>query len=273
MTFLFLSIVCSVLIANLLKLYSRDEKAPILIIFSGNYLFASIISQLLNRDPLSISRPFDIAAGAMMGMLLLVSFLVYEKNIQKNGLSLSVSVMRSSLLIPIVFAILVLGERVSAFNYAGIGIILFTFFLMSGNQPPGNLIWILLLFGVAGVTDSFFKIYDVYGSNSEALFLFFSFSAAFIFNIILILRAKCRFQLRYFLYGIVLGIPNQLTAFFFMKSLKTIPAAVAYPMFSSSIVLMSIATDIIIWRSKFTRKQAGIFILMIFGVILLNLGR
>ncbi len=273
MEYLILSVACSVLIANLLKLFTRDKNAPILIIFAGNYLFASIISRFLVDGGLSATKPFDIVTGAFTGLLLLVCFLMYEKNIQKNGMSLSVSVMRSSLLIPILFALFMFGETVNMFNYSGIGLILLTFFLMSGNQSPANLVLILALFTIAGLTDSFFKIYNVYGSNSEALFLFYSFSAAFLLNVALIIREKIPFQLKYFIYGIILGIPNQLTAYFFMKSLKVIPAALAYPMLSANIVLFSLISDKLVWKSKFSKKQSAIFSMMLIGVILLNVGR
>ena len=273
MFFLGLSILSSVIIANLLKMYSRDENAPILLIFLGNYLFAAVVSHFLNPDPLAATRPLDMILGAVMGFFLLFSFVVYEKNIQKNGLSLSVGVMRGSLLIPILLAVFFFGERVGVLNCAGIGLTLLAFFRMSGNQPPENLVWILLLFVVAGLTDSFFKLYNVYGRNSEALFLFYSFSAAALFNLGLIARRGGRFHWRYLLHGIALGIPNQLTAFFFMKSLRAVPAAIAYPLFSSGIVIFSIATDLLIWRARFSRDRAGLLLLLLIGVVLLNVGR
>lgn len=271
MLYLLLSILCAVSIANLLLLFQRDKHSSIFQILLSNYFIASLFSGILNKTPLAQSTPFTIFMGVGIGILYFVNFLTYNKNIQGNGISLSVGVMRMSLIIPILLSLLIFGEDVHYINHIGIGVILVSFALM-GKFSKSTHFWLLiLLFIVTGISESGMKIFKNYSENSEELYLFFLFGSAFIFNLITVISRREKIHYRSLLYGLVLGIPNQLTSLFFMKSLDTVPAAIAYPMLGSSVVLLSIITDVFIWRSRFTVKQRLIFILIIVGIVLINL--
>jgi multidrug transporter EmrE-like cation transporter len=76
---------------------------------------------------------------------------------------------------------------------------------------------------------------------------------------------------KYLLWGVLLGIPNQLTALFFMKSIEQIPAVVAYPTLAASVLVGSVASDALIWKSRFTRKEVMLLTLILIGVILINI--
>ena len=76
---------------------------------------------------------------------------------------------------------------------------------------------------------------------------------------------------KYLLWGVLLGIPNQLTAFFFMKSIDSIPAVIAYPTLAASVVLGSIFTDAFIWKSKLKRSDVILLVTILVGVVLINI--
>ena len=271
MIYIILSVFCSVIIANLLKIFTSGKKNSILVIFLGNYFFAAIFSLFTNDTPFNKINPSDIILGSFAGFFLLTNFLIYKKNIQINGLSLSVSVMRSSLLIPIILALVLWNETIKSLNVLGIIVVLISFVLMSGKKHPHNLLWLFTLFCFTGTTDLFFKLYNVYGINSINLFLFFAFSTSLFLNIILIFIQKIQFNWKEFSYGLILGLPNQLTALFFMKALNILPASIAYPVLASSVVIVTYITDIFIWKTKFTKKEGIIFIIILLGIILLNI--
>jgi len=273
MIFLLLAIACSVLIGNLLLIFTRDKNIDILVIFLGNYMVASLFS-LGTSLPKGLSlNGFDIWFGVLTGLLFLSNFMAYQKNIRINGLSLSVGTMRVSIIIPALVAVSFFADRMSPVNIAGIVVIIMAFGYVTDIKALRNLFWLLLLFLVSGMTESTLKIYSELGSSNQSPFLFVVFTAAGLFTLSWILIGKRQFHIKSLLYGFALGIPNQLSTQFFMKSLKVIPATIAYPILASGIVLISILCDIFIWRKVFTLRQRIALGMLVAGVVLINFSR
>ncbi|MDP8232689.1 MAG: hypothetical protein P9L91_08495, partial [Candidatus Zophobacter franzmannii] len=250
MLWLFLSIICSVAIANLLKLYQeKDKSAPILVIFFGNYLFAAIFSYLLAKPLPTDVVPKEIISGIVFGALFIISFFVYQRNIKVNGISLSVSIMRLSLLIPIILSVLAFGDRLNIVNFIGIAIVFTVFMVMGKQKDKMNILWLFLLFFTVGWAESGMKVFKEISSHSDAFFLTLVFTSAALIALTAALIQKKKVISKYLLWGVLLGIPNQLTAFFFMKSIDSIPAVIAYPTLAASVILGSIFTDAFIWKS------------------------
>lgn len=277
MIWLLLSMACAVAIAHLLKLFTHHG-GPILIIFLGNYLFASLFSLLLSGASVFHAQPVDIALGAACGVFFLFNFLIYRTNIMRNGVSLSVSVMRASLLIPTVVSLLLFGEHLGLANYAGGAAVIVAFAMMARGHEPRNLLWLVGLFLMTGCTDLFYKLYNEFSDNRESIFLAYAFGAAFVVNLALLWRAWLRGEWRpsrktprWLLAGVLLGAPNQMTAMFFMFSLRTVPAAVAYPTLAACVVLGGVLVDKLAWKAHFSRRQYFILASILAGVVLLNL--
>ena len=227
MSFLILSILCSVIIANLMVAFNRDNKSDILLIFLGNYFTATIFSLISNKSPFSDIRPFELIAGGLSGILFLVNFLIYRKNIMVNGMSLSVSIMRISLVIPILVSLFFFRESIFFFNFIGIGLILLSFILMADAGTFRSLGWIFMLIFVTGISETAMKIYNEFGLPNHSLFVLILFASALLTNLIIILYKRKKITQKSFGQGMILGIPNQLSTVFFLKSLKSIPASTA----------------------------------------------
>ncbi|MBC8385690.1 MAG: EamA family transporter [Candidatus Cloacimonetes bacterium] len=272
MIFLFFSILCSVLIANLLVIFRKDENSDILFIFLGNYFFASIFSYVTSNTSLREIGAFDIILGVITGILFLCNFIIYQKNIIINGLSLSVGVMRIAILIPILISIFFFLEKIIFLNYLGIVIVFASFIFMTELKTFRKILWILGLFLITGVSETALKIYKEFGLSDTGFFIFLLFGTAFIFNLVLIFSKKRTINFRSFGYGLILGIPNQLTTKLFMRGLDSVPAPIAFPFVASSVVLLCFMTDILIWKKTFNLSQKIGFALMIAGIVLLNLG-
>jgi len=271
MLFILLSILSSVIIANMLLILSRGKKIDIMMIFLGNYFLASIFS-FLQVNPANFSpNLFDILFGVFTGICFLCNFIVYQRNIYTNGLSLSVGVMRVAVIIPTFLSVIFFADRISSFNLIGIMVIIIAFWTITEKNKIGQYIWLIVLFLISGITDSTLKVYAELGQADQAPFVFILFLAAFFSTLAWIIVTKRSFSLPYFLFGLLLGIPNQLSTRFFLQGLETVPAPVAYPLTASSIVLLSILSDIFIWRKMFTPKQRLALLLLIAGIVLINL--
>ncbi len=270
MLYLLLSILCSALIGNLLIIFDRDKKADIFLIFLGNYFLASLFSLTVVKTPFSEIRTLDFFLGFVTGFLFLVNFLIYKRNIQDNGLSLSVSTMRVSLLIPTFLSLFLYGDVIGFSNYLGIAIIVFAFIFVTEFKSFKSIFLLLVLFIITGISDASLKIYNEARIGHEDLFILILFASAFMMNLIWILIHKKKFIWKYFAFGLILGIPNQLTTKLFLSSLATIPAPIAYPLFASSVVLICVLSDLLIWKKRYSIKQKLGYAVMIIGIVLLN---
>lgn len=268
---LFISVCCSVLIANLLMVVGRKGKLSMLPIFLGNYFVASISSYYSLRGSISALPVFDISFGIFTGALFLLNFWVYQKCIVVNGLSLSVGIMRIAMIVPILLALIIFGERLNIYNFLGIVIGLAAFGIKTDTKNLHNLLWILGLFIISGFTDASLKLYKELGSAQEPLFVYLIFSSAFIYTLAAIIIGKTRVSLAAILFGFALGIPNRLSTVFFLRGLDSVPAAIAYPSVAVSIVLLSILSDILFWKKQATRHDLLLWSLLIISLILLNL--
>jgi multidrug transporter EmrE-like cation transporter len=273
-----LSILCSVGIANLLMLFGKlkrhadpDPRHAMLPVFLGNYIMATVFSYLaVPRGGFQL-HAFDLGLGIAAGALFLTNFWVYQRSIVINGLAISVSVMRVAMVLPVLVSLLIFAERLKPLNFAGIALAILAFMLKPGGEGRHHLVWLIALFAVSGLTDLSLKLFKELGSGSEALWIGMVFSSALIFTAALIIIRKVKLGWLPLLFGFGLGIPNRLSTVFFLKGLATVPAAVAYPVTASGIVLVSVISDALFWKRVPVRRELLMYALLALGLILLNL--
>ncbi|MDZ4120995.1 MAG: hypothetical protein U1C33_01145, partial [Candidatus Cloacimonadaceae bacterium] len=270
MIYLLFSILSSILIGNLLMIFNRNSKTDIVVVFLGNYFVAALFSLSSTRSLSGSVSWQELAFAALAGFLFLFNFFVYHKNIQINGLSISVGVMRIAVIIPIVLSLYFFRERISSVASLGIAFALVAFWMLSEKQHLRNFIWLAILLLITGATDITLKVFSEYGLMDRNLYLFFLFSASFVFTLGWIVAQKRMVNYSSLLYGFVLGIPNQMSSRFFLMGLNTIPASIAYPLVASGIVLVSILCDGLFWKRRFNVRQRFAFGILILGIVLIN---
>lgn len=268
---LFISVFFSICIANLLKLYQKHSNVNFLNIFIGNYFIASIFSIIQNKLSFTLILHWDIILAIFNGVLFLLSFYVFQKNIKVNGISLSVSIMRIALIIPTLLSVIVFNELINSYKYYVIGILLISILFLSKHDKQINPLWLFLLFILSGIIDFSMKIFDIYGINSSSMFLFILFLSALITNLLTIIFKKIRFSTRDFINGLILGVPNQLTSLYLLKALSQIPGTIVYPVHASSIIVFSILSDLIIWKERLPLKKLVLFSIIVLCIIILNI--
>lgn len=272
MIFLILSIIASVAIGNLLHLFqNKDSKLKILQVFLGNYFVASLVSFFMIGDFDFNIKLLDLGLAVIFGTLFLVNFLAYQTNIIKNGLSMSISVMRISVVIPILISLIFFKEALPWLNYVGIIIVISAFLLMGKSSNIKSKMWLFLLFFITGFTEIGLKLFHELATASHNQMLFYLFTSAFLVNLAILIYKKEKLQLKYITAGLILGVPNQLSSFFFLLGLNSIEATIAYPLVSSNVVLLGFLTDKMFWKTKFSVLQYVIIGLILLGVILLNI--
>lgn len=238
-------------------------------VFLGNYFIASLFSAI-SLQP-GAATGFDLAFGLVTGAFFLINFWVYQKCIVVNGLSLSVGAMRIAMILPIVLSIAFFGENLRLLNLLGILLGLIAFGLKADPRALRNLLWIVALFVISGFSDASMKIFKELGGGNESFFVWLIFSSAFVYTLLSIVFSKLRFQPRLLLYGFALGLPNRYSTVFMLKGLDSIPASIAYPLVAVSIVLLSIASDIVLWKHRPQARDYLLWGLLVLSLLLLNL--
>jgi drug/metabolite transporter (DMT)-like permease len=266
-----LSALFSIFIANILR-YNNSGKENSYSMYAGNYLIASIIALFYITDTSHFNLNHDVILSVIAGAFFLINLFIYNKSLVANGVSLSVSVMRISVIIPVVLSLIFFKESINIYTFFGIILTILVIVLLSKIQNKASLIYIILLFSVTGFTDFTFRIHRNLNIISDAMFLFLIFFSALIITLFMMFSQKTGFNKKSFINGLILGFPNFYTSFFFVKALNDLPAVICYPVNSSLIILGSFLSDLLIWKNRFKWYQYLLYFCLIIAVVILNIG-
>jgi len=275
MTWLVLSAICSLVIANILR-YARQHDLPFLPIMTMNYFMAAAFSSFLffSDKTMTFSR-LEIPLGAFNSLLYVGGFLLYFEAVKNCGISIAVSVMRLSVALPVLAGVLWFGESLSL--YRTLGLILMTIALISIGHFSHSKIstramgWLLLLFIVIGFSSVIDKTYNFYSANGKNLYLATLFFTAFLASALLTRFRHLSFSRQIVGIGLLLGVPNQLTSLFLLMSLSTVDSVVAFPTLAISVLSGSMLCDRFIWGEQLTRDKFFLIVLSMAAIVLLNL--
>ena len=198
---------------------------------------------------------------------------------------MSAAFMKLGVLIPVMLAVVIFGERPGIGQIAGICLAVAAILIISLPQPdledaktdgetaqtvtaPRLLILLLL---IRGSGDAMSKFYEELGRpeyNSQ--YLLYTFLVAFIFCTIVALMRGQRFTAPDILFGCLVGVPNYFSARFLLLSLSTVPAVIAYPIFSVGTIVLTGAAGVLLFHEKMTVRQWAALAVIVASLILLN---
>lgn len=277
---LILAILSSAAIAVLMRLFDSKINNN-MIMFFGNYLTCCICAMFfLGTESISsikifsTSTPgilFALGLGLISGILYLVSFILLQFNIRKNGILLASTFMKFGVLVPVLMAIIFFSESPTKYQIAGFVFALIAILVLNGNSNETvhsfSLLILLLFFG--GLTDSTSNIYDKLGSPElKNHFLLFIFISAMLTSIVFAVIKKQHFTLADFLCGIGIGIPNYFSSRFLLYSLGSIPAIVVYPVYNVAVILLVSFIGVIAFHEKLGLRKAVALVLIVLSILL-----
>lgn len=270
MIYILIASLFSISIANFLSIVSK-KNINFLVLFAGNYLCAFLLSMIGNTHFWEISYNVDFLLSVFLGIMFVLNFVVYSRNVQINGVSISVSIMRISLIIPLLFSVLIHKEILNSMTSLSILLTLTVSIFLAKADKKISIFQLILLFLISGFTEYIFKLHNSIRIIPDQNFLSFLFISALIFCMILIIVKKIKFDKLSFLYGLLLGLPNYYTSFFFMKGLNQLDAVICYPLNASLIILGSYISDRYLWKNKFSLRQRLLYFSLIISIIFLNI--
>lgn len=246
----------------------------------ANYYVAATLSIFLDTSGIKLSEgPNQIwfINALIIGVLFIVLFNVIGISTQKIGVSVTTVANKMSLIIPVIFAVLVLGDSLNIIKIFGITLALLAVYLTTKTEKREDIdkrfaLFPLIVFIGSGFLDTFFKYNENYtlGENGQQPFTSWIFltaaaigTSALIYNYI---KMKSLPDGKSLLAGVFLGIPNYFSIFFLIKSLsiKTIQSSVIFPINNMSIVAVSALAGIFIFKEKITKlNKLGILLCII----------
>lgn len=285
MIHLIIAIVFSAMIPVLMK-YAHNKNSADEVILTFNYLIAITVSIIFTLTKTEryihlFNRPQEVMSliviGIFTGLMYYYAFYFYQKSVRQSGVSLSIAVGKMGIVIPMVLSLILWKELPSLIQWTGIILSMLAIAII--NIKPSELKgakikWPLLLFFIIGGLGDFFnKLFEVnVGEKYSDLFLVVVFGTALITSLYKTIKNK-NVSKTSMLFGISVGIPNMLTAYFLISALGVMNATVVFPLYSGGAIMLSMLWSMFAFHEKLSRKDV-VGVLMIFiALVLINLKR
>lgn len=297
MIHLLLAVVCSSSVAVLLRLSGRLGQ-PGLAVIGVNYFTAVILSLLLQglglvasaetlgttgrallsgtADGVSITHSriaWGMAAGAPLGAVFFMAFMVYRKALRQSGLGLSGGFAKMGILLPMLLSMLFWREFPGALQWMGIASAVVAVALGAFHRSGGRFAPILLLvFLLNGLAEFGSKIYQHYcGSADRDFFLLWVFAVAFLCSALFSIRGRVRVSLLSVALGAPLGVVNYFSSWFLIPALDTLNTSVVFSVFGAGTVALLSITGYAAFGEKLSARDVASLGLVAVALVLVNL--
>lgn len=207
-------------------------------------------------------QPWFIMAF-IIGVFFIVGFNLFALSSQKAGVAITGVSSRMSVLIPTAFGIFFLHEEATILKIIGIILVLLSFYLIFKRDKTLDvdtryLIFPVLLFIVNGANDTMIsfseKTYLGQSNNKILLFLAVIFGVSLVLSFLIVaynvLTGKRKLAIKNLWAGIILGLLNFGSTYFFLKALSVFDVSVVVPVQNVSIVSLSAIAGYLIFRER-----------------------
>ena len=279
MLYLLLAICCSASISVMMRLSEKYVKGDVNLL-AVNYIVCSFLAALYAGPadllPAGAGLPFTLGLGLVNGVLYLSGFVLLQWNVKNNGVVLSSTFQKLGVLVPIALSVVLYGEMPGPSQLIGYAMALIAIALIhfDGSDEAGGSrkIFLLLLLLCGGISDSMSKIFEQAGfPEMESHFLFYTFFAALILCLCLVIRRKQKIGKTELLFGLLVGVPNYFSARFLLRSLSYVPAVIAYPTYSVGGIVAVSAAGLLLFHEKLSRRRWLALGIVLVAIVLLNL--
>lgn len=244
-----------------------------------NYLAGTIFSYILLSDHSTIFLSGDhnitLGVGVINGILYVLSLVLIQFSIRRNGAPLTSTFSRLGIVIPTILAAIFFAEIPGIIQIVGLVLAMFAIVYMNlGNKEelPSFRLGLIVIFLLGGIVDFILKVYSAYyDAEAQTYFVMYTFFFAMLVSIFLFLRDKNKMSLQDVIIGIGVGIPNQLTALLTLKAATKLPAFIVYPTYSAGIIILVNVINYLVFKEKLTKRQYIATVIIGIALICINL--
>jgi len=284
MTYLFLSILCSVTVGVLFKL-ARRYQINITQAITWNYFFAIILSLICFKPDFNqIDLNSFPKAYWVLGFLLPSIFVFLGLSVRNAGLARTDIAQRLSLFISLGAAYYLFNEHFDRYKEVaivfGFAAIIFTMYRKSDRvSSKKSWLYLLLVFIGFGVVDVLFKMVSQNTTVPYTTSLFIIYCLAFVLSLIyllyLVVRKKTKLQLVNFFCGCILGIFNFGNILFYLNAHREMsenPSTVFAAM-NMGVIIAGSLIGIFVFREKLSKWNYIGLTLALVSIILITLSK
>lgn len=281
MFYLIAAFICSGGMAITLRL-AENNRCSARVVTTANYIVAVIVSLAFLHGrgifPVNSDMWTTAALGVVNGVLYLVTFLLYQLNIKRNGTPLTASFSRLGVLVPTILSLLVFGERPENLQWLGMALALTAIIVI--NYTPGTKtgrdvykVWLIVLFCVAGTSDMMSKVFETLVSDHTLgeLFVFYVFLVALSISIVRLIASRERPCIKDCCWGLAVGVLNYLSTLALLKAILVMPAFIAYPVYSVGVIIFVNVINFIFLKEPLTRRQYAGMAIIAAALVCLNM--
>ena len=278
MLFLILAIMSSSLVSIVMRIGSAKVKNNIGML-AANYMTCFLLALFYYFGQPLLPSGSDLAPtlslGMINGVLYLASFVIFQFNVQKNGVVLSSVFMKLGLIVPLVISIAFFDEGLGLIQ--AIGLVLAIAAIIMINVSPEksgkkNGFFLILLLLLSGMAEAMSKVFDEKGNSAfSTQFLLYTFVMALVLCLALLLVKKQRIGAKELLFGTLIGVPNFFSAKFILSALADIPAVIAYPTSSVATILVVSIVGVFAFRERLRKLQWVAVCFIVTALALLNM--
>lgn len=286
MSYILISVICSVVVSVLLKLapqWNIDLRQAI----AGNYLVAGVLCLiLLHPSPsLLIRQPADPAWRVLiaLGILLPGIFLVLAKSVEHVGVVRSDAAQRLSLILPLIAAFTIFGEALTW--QKGIGVIIGIIAIgciVTRRDPSGSTAdrkggwhWPVIVFAGFGLIDILFKrMAQLTGVPFQDV-LFATFILAFVlmglYVIYLLAKKHASWHWHNLIAALLIGLFNFGNILFYIQAHRHLSQDPALVFSAMNIGVIVVATIVGVWwfKEQLEKLNRAGLILAVIAVLIL----
>ena len=201
-----------------------------------NYITAGALALVADGSVLTnnfsitnLFQPTFIYYALIIGILFIITFNLIAFGTQKIGIAITTVSNKMSMIIPVLIGLFVFKEDKNFLKLIGIVLAILAIFVSCSKN--GKLSFdkkylpvIILVFIGQGIADSTLKWaqeFAINASNNNVFFATTFFTAAFSGTLFMMIQLrKITVTLRSLLWGVILGIPNYFTLYFFVEALS-----------------------------------------------------
>ncbi len=291
MVYIILAIATSIFLLSIFKLFTKYNVNTFHAI-TANYLTAAITGFCFSKNEINLnllSETHWLYVCLPLGFLFISIFYLISLTAQKISIAAASVANKMSVVIPVLFSIIFIGEKLSILKIIGIILALVAVYFANKrksaeHQGGTSLLWLpVLVFIGSGLIDTSINAAQTYlftlPVHSELFSIGIFFSAFCIGSCILVFqffgkpKSGVKFELKSIIAGIILGIPNYFSIFFIIKSLEAnvFNSAQLFPVLNISNVVLTALVGFLFFKEKLSIQNIIGVVLAIISILLITL--
>lgn len=266
MLYLILTILTS---AGILMLFRIFVKYDIHILQSivVNYITAAVLGFAIQWNSFTLAEVVNqnwLPYAMVIGCIFIMTFQIFAYSSQTAGVAITAISSKISVVIPVfIGAFLYANESLSLMKVLGLVFAIISFLLVFSNNAnmkinPRFIFLPIILFLANGLNDSMMTFAQrKFAGFNTMLFVscifFFSLVIGVIWLGVNYLVLKQKLHYKNILAGILLGILNFLSTYYFFKGVETIESAIFFPVLNTGIVSLSALIGYFVFKERLNK--------------------